>query len=273
MGFVTTEGSGKGRGGKGSSTPCASYEPIEDFAGVFFTFTGGFFNNSAPGHNHLHILVVDRRAAGLDVRRVREKTARRGVARCFFIKSMKMSSSRPAAGVDREAGVVGALASRPKMKPAVPLIMAMATMRPAPMTIQSQVRLLRSLRPPRLRSLWPPGAAGVVVGAGVALWGAAVGAGTGAAVGFPAIGVGDGDGAGDGRGVGASVWLTTTTGAETVVMASACVAAAAASAASGEPTGAAAAIVATSFFTSSTNVSAAATSDVDTPDESASTSS
>ena len=132
-----------------------------------------------------------------------------GVARCFFIKSMKMSSSRPAAGVDREAGVVGALASLPKMKPAVPLIMAMATIRPAPMTIQSQVRLLRSLRPPRLRSLWPPGAAGVVVGAGVALWGAAVGAGTGAAVGFPAIGVGAGvgagDGAGDGRGVGASV--------------------------------------------------------------------
>merc|ERR1719324_1549695 len=81
MGFVTTEGSGKGRGGKGSSTPCASYEPVEDFAGVGFTFTGGFFNNSAPGHNHLHILVVDRRAAGLDVRRVRKEAARRGVAR------------------------------------------------------------------------------------------------------------------------------------------------------------------------------------------------
>merc|ERR1719484_503788 len=73
MGFITTEGSGKGRGGKGSSTPCASYEPFEDFAGVgFFTFTGGFFNNSAPGHNHLHIL---------DVRRVRKEAARRGVAR------------------------------------------------------------------------------------------------------------------------------------------------------------------------------------------------
>merc|ERR1719482_2565025 len=83
MGFITTGGSGKGRGGEGSSTPCASYEPVEDFAGVrFFTFTGGFtFNNSAPGHNHLHIVVVDRRAAGLDVRRVRKKTARRGVAR------------------------------------------------------------------------------------------------------------------------------------------------------------------------------------------------
>merc|ERR1719324_1812800 len=81
MGFITTEGSGKGRGGKGSSTPCASYEPVEDFAGVGFTFTGGFFNNSAPGHNHLHILVVDRRAAGLDVRRVRKEAARRGVAR------------------------------------------------------------------------------------------------------------------------------------------------------------------------------------------------
>merc|ERR1719146_78262 len=112
MGFITTEGSGKGRGGEGSSTPCASYEPVEDFAGVgFITFTGGFtFNNSASGHNHLHILVVDRRGAGLDVRRVRKEAARRGVARCFFIKSMKMSSSRPAAGVDREAGVVGALA-------------------------------------------------------------------------------------------------------------------------------------------------------------------
>merc|ERR1719274_282835 len=83
MGFITTGGSGKGRGGEGSSTLCASYEPVEDFAGVrFFTFTGGFtFNNSAPGHNHLHIVVVDRRAAGVDVRRVRKKTARRGVAR------------------------------------------------------------------------------------------------------------------------------------------------------------------------------------------------
>ena len=57
MGFITTEGSGKGRGGKGSSTPCASYEPIEDFAGVgFFTFTGGcFFNNSAIVGASLHL--------------------------------------------------------------------------------------------------------------------------------------------------------------------------------------------------------------------------
>merc|ERR1719281_2195995 len=72
------------------------------------------------------------------------------------------------------------------------------------MTIQSQVRLLRSLRP-RLLSLWPPGAAGVVVGAGVALWGAAVGAGTGAAVGWPAMGVGDGVGWKSQR--CASLWL------------------------------------------------------------------